>query len=75
MSRILIVEDDLAIAVALEDDLRLEGYSVDVVRDGEAAIQHARRGAFDLILLDVMLVALALRTRPASRTEGHGSCP
>ena len=55
MSRILIVEDDLAIAVALEDDLRLEGYSVDVVRDGEAAIQHARRGAFDLILLDVML--------------------
>jgi len=55
MSRILIVEDDLAIAVALEDDLRLEGYAVDVARDGEAALQHARNGAFDLILLDVML--------------------
>ncbi len=55
MSRILIVEDDLAIAIALEDDLRLEGYAVEVVEDGEAAIQRARAEGFDLILLDVML--------------------
>jgi DNA-binding response OmpR family regulator len=55
MSRILIVEDDAAIAVALEDDLRLEGYSVEVVQDGEAATRRARETAFDLILLDVML--------------------
>ena len=55
MSRILIVEDDPAIAVALEDDLRLEGYMVEVVRDGEAAISRARDAAFDLIMLDVML--------------------
>ena len=55
MSRILIVEDDRAIAVALEDDLRLEGYDVQVVRDGEAALAAARAAAFDLLLLDVML--------------------
>jgi DNA-binding response OmpR family regulator len=55
MSRILIVEDDAAIAIALEDDLRLEGYEVEVVRDGEAAIKRAREAAFELILLDVML--------------------
>ena len=55
MSRILIVEDDRAIAVALEDDLRLEGYDVQVVRDGEAALAAARATAFDLLLLDVML--------------------
>jgi len=55
MSRILIVEDDRALAVALEDDLRMEGYSVEVVRDGEAAVARARDGEFDLILLDVML--------------------
>jgi DNA-binding response OmpR family regulator len=55
MSRLLIVEDELAIAVALEDDLRLEGYQVDVVHDGEAALQCARAAAFDVILLDVML--------------------
>jgi DNA-binding response OmpR family regulator len=55
MSRILIVEDDPAIAVALEDDLRLEGYEVEVARDGEIASQRARDTAFDLIVLDVML--------------------
>jgi DNA-binding response OmpR family regulator len=54
MPRILIVEDDAAIATALEDDLRLEGYEVVVVRDGDAALDAAR-GALDLILLDVML--------------------
>jgi DNA-binding response OmpR family regulator len=55
MSRILIVEDDHAIAIALEDDLRLEGYSVEVVHDGETASRRARESEFDLILLDVML--------------------
>jgi DNA-binding response OmpR family regulator len=55
MSRILVVEDDLAIAVALEDDLRLEGHNVEVVRDGESAVGRGRDGEFDLILLDVML--------------------
>jgi DNA-binding response OmpR family regulator len=55
MSRLLIVEDDPAIAIALEDDLRLEGHEVEVVQDGEAAIQRAREAAFDLIVLDVVL--------------------
>jgi two-component system alkaline phosphatase synthesis response regulator PhoP len=55
MARILIVEDDQAIAIALEDDLRLEGYSVEVVHDGESASRRARESAFDLILLDIML--------------------
>jgi len=55
MSRILIVEDDPAIAIALEDDLRLEGYAVEVVHDGEAASRRARDAPFDVILLDLML--------------------
>ena len=55
MSRILIVEDDSAIAVALEDDLRMEGYDVEVVQDGETASRRAREGRFDLIVLDLML--------------------
>jgi DNA-binding response OmpR family regulator len=53
--RILIVEDDPAIAVALEDDLRLEGYDVEVVHDGDTAIARGRDPSFDLMLLDVML--------------------
>ena len=55
MSRLLIVEDEPGIALALEDDLTLEGYQVDVVRDGVTAVKRARETAFDAILLDVML--------------------
>ena len=55
MPRILIVEDDPAIGCALEDDLRLEGYQVELVTDGDAAVVRARAATFDLILLDVML--------------------
>ncbi len=55
MTRILIVEDEPAIALGLEDDLKLEGYQVEVVGDGAAAAGRAREDAFDLILLDVML--------------------
>ena len=55
MTRILIVEDEPAIAAGLEEDLTFEGYRVDTVADGEAAVLAAREGAFDLVLLDVML--------------------
>jgi len=54
-ARILVVEDDRAIATALEDDLRLEGYVVEVVGDGPSAIDRASRSRFELMLLDVML--------------------
>jgi DNA-binding response OmpR family regulator len=55
MPKILVVEDDPAIGCALEDDLRLEGYDVALVTDGESAIARARAERFALILLDVML--------------------
>ena len=53
--RILVVEDEPAIALGLEDDLVLEGYEVVVTDDGNEAIQQVVNGDFDLILLDVML--------------------
>ena len=55
MARILIVEDEPSIALALEDDLQREGYTTEVVGDGETAARRAVSEAFDLILLDVML--------------------
>ena len=55
MTRILVVEDEPGIAMAIEDDLKSEGYDVEVVRDGERASQRARQQSYDLILLDVML--------------------
>jgi DNA-binding response OmpR family regulator len=54
-ARILIVEDDVGIAMALEDDLRDEGYAVERVADGQRAVERARGERFDLLLLDVML--------------------
>jgi DNA-binding response OmpR family regulator len=56
MTRILVVEDEPGIAMALADDLRLEGYEVHVTGDGSVAIRKARDEHFDLMLLDVMLV-------------------
>ena len=53
--RLLIVEDEPGIAMALEDDLTAEGYDVHVVADGETARQRAVDEPFDGILLDVML--------------------
>jgi DNA-binding response OmpR family regulator len=55
MKRILVVEDEPAIATGLRDDLELEGYYVDVAEDGVAAIDAVAGKAYDLILLDVML--------------------
>jgi DNA-binding response OmpR family regulator len=53
--RILVVEDEPGIALALELDLTAEGYAVEIARDGNNAVQRTREAAFDLILLDVML--------------------
>lgn len=55
MARILIVEDDPDIALGLEQDLRLEGYDLEVAGDGQTAVTRGETGQFDLILLDVML--------------------
>ena len=54
-ARILIVEDEPSIAMALEDDLAREGYQTQTVTDGQAAIDALTAGGFDLALLDVML--------------------
>jgi DNA-binding response OmpR family regulator len=53
--RILIVEDEPAISYGLELDLQTEGYQVELVEDGEAAVRRGRERVFDLIVLDVML--------------------
>jgi DNA-binding response OmpR family regulator len=55
MTSILVVEDDPGIALGLEDDLKLEGYDVEVARDGETAVRRAQERHFDLIVLDIML--------------------
>jgi len=55
MNRILVVEDEPTIAIALQDDLEAEGYGVEAVSDGVTALEKTRGGVWDLVLLDVML--------------------
>jgi DNA-binding response OmpR family regulator len=55
MSRILVVEDEAAIARALADDFRSQGYDVELAGDGPSAFEKARTGTFDVVVLDVML--------------------
>src|SRR6516165_2381105 len=55
MTRILVVEDEPELALGLEYDLKLEGYEVEVARNGHTAAERALNQPFDLIILDVML--------------------
>jgi two-component system alkaline phosphatase synthesis response regulator PhoP len=55
MSRILIIEDEESILMALEDDLSLEGHTVTGEVDGVRGFERASADGFDLIILDIML--------------------
>jgi len=56
---ILIVEDDPRMAQVLADGLRDESYSVQVMNDGDSALEITRNRSFDVVLLDVMLPGLS----------------
>jgi DNA-binding response OmpR family regulator len=56
---ILIVEDDPRMAQVLADGLREESYSVQVMNDGDSALELTRSRSFDIVLLDVMLPGLS----------------
>ena len=59
MSRILVIEDDVAILRGLKDNLVRESYEVLTAEDGEEGYRQAREGNPDLILLDLMLPTLS----------------
>ena len=72
--RVLIADDEPAIATSLEFLLRKGGYATQIARDGEEALEAARTFNPDLIVLDLMLprlsgleVCRALRAAPQSR--------
>jgi len=55
MKKILIVEDERAIRLALEDDFLAEGYQVDSAVTGNEGLQKGSEQNYDIILLDIML--------------------
>ncbi len=58
MPKILVVEDDKNILAGLVDNLKMEGYSTVIARDGEAGLKQVNERKPDLIILDVMLPKL-----------------
>jgi DNA-binding response OmpR family regulator len=59
MDRVLVVEDEVGLARALEDGLKDEGFSVSVAHDGFAGYRLAKESEFDVIVLDWMLPAMS----------------
>jgi two-component system alkaline phosphatase synthesis response regulator PhoP len=55
MSRVLLVEDEPGLVMTLTDRLMAEGYEVESATDAPSGLEMAAAGAFDAILLDVML--------------------
>jgi DNA-binding response OmpR family regulator len=58
MTRILIIEDEKAIRMALEDDFIAEGYQVDSANTGTLGLKKSSESKYDIILLDIMLPEL-----------------
>jgi DNA-binding response OmpR family regulator len=58
MDKILIIEDDKAILMGIQDDLRFEGYEVATASDGKDGLTQALGGGFQLIVLDILLPGL-----------------
>jgi len=53
--RILLIEDEPGLVLTLTDRLEREGYVVESATDGDTGLARASSGAFDLIILDLML--------------------
>lgn len=56
--KILVVDDEAVLVKGLKFNLENEGYQVEVGYDGQTAVDLARSGSFDLIILDLMMPKL-----------------
>lgn len=56
--QLLIVEDEVKLALYLQKGLREEGFTVDVANDGVTGLEAASQHRYDLIVLDGMLPGL-----------------
>jgi len=73
MTRLLLAEDDVSISEPLTRALRREGYAVEVRNDGVQALDRARQGGFDLLVVDLGLPGLdGLEVCRRLRGDGNG---
>ena len=57
--RLLVVEDEERLALALKRGLQAEGFAVDLAFDGVSGLENALHGQYDAMILDVMLPKLS----------------
>ncbi|GAB4277006.1 MAG: response regulator transcription factor [Deferrisomatales bacterium] len=70
--RLLIVEDDRELVAALARGFRQEGFAVDVALDGRRGLRAAESGAYDAVVLDLMLPEIdGFWVIEALRQRGH----
>ena len=58
MTRVLLADDDRELTELLREYLEDEGFQVVIADDGETALELAREGGYDLVILDVMMPGL-----------------
>ena len=66
MSRVLIVEDEEAIADLEKDYLELSGFTVEIENNGTAGLKRALSEEFDMFILDLMLPGTDLKSAKRS---------
>ena len=74
MGKVLIVEDEAALADGVARGLKAEGFEVDIAYDGLTGMEKARQDDVDVVVLDIMLPGLnGYRVCRALREEGIGT--
>ena len=74
MGKVLIVEDEAALADGVARGLKAEGFEVDIAYDGLTGMEKARQEDIDVVVLDIMLPGLnGYRVCRALREEGVGT--
>lgn len=56
--RVLVIEDEVAVAAGVRRCLVADGFDVDIVHDGALGLERSRRSRFDLIVLDILLPSM-----------------
>ena len=74
-SRILVVEDEPGLRLAISDRLRAEGYDVATAADGDEGLRCASEQHFDLVVLDVMMPGRERLRRRAASCGSAASAP
>jgi two-component system response regulator CpxR len=74
MTRVLVIDDDSELTAMLSDYLRPEGFAVETAHDGEEGLAQALSGAYQLVILDVMLPRLG-GLDVLRRLRAQSTCP